>query len=578
MKFIFSIIFVFVSLISFGQKSNFTLATPSQPTVIGCDTLTNTPIQMELGKIMCCYEIIDGQTWKRPNCDSVVLGSCDKKEKECRVGKSVYALWDNTGTTWNASYTFEVTYDDGSTEAVIQTPVTSGTWTGQLNQWASPTAFGTNDKCEYGAACNVLPNGCGGLNAPPTEVLESGEDISSMRWRYLNVKCCFTEKIPVKIEVVESSVAGHIGRVLDLIVFYGDEIEYEICGECGEDGEWLYYDSKEPVLPQDMPICSRPCGFEFPNLASPSCSFTYFDACDQNNLDENGNPKAIVLQYVDCGEGEIVNAIFEIDSEGALIDYSPIEVDGEASIDDCNGGVIVAPEPEAECDKNITTVIEYQVDGECVSISKCICLLDGIEVDSDCVDEQGNIIECPIFCTEDPIADFKCAIDSGLFDPDTGNQRDKVEWNGSNFIISSPSPAGFIGRWVNGNSSADCNDSDFIIAHVSDGVNSSWVYLDKGQIVGNGSIFTWNAGAFTLPCTNLASQITSANNNISLADAQTLIDVGYLVTGGTDQGFGSYNQDGTQNVDVNGSFDASIAPFWILWDYNKYARSRRWMY
>ncbi len=265
--------------------------------------------------------------------------------KECRVGKSVYALWDNTGTSWNADYTFEVTFDDGSTELASQPAITSGTWTGQLNYWASADGFGTNEDCIYEPSCNILPNGCGGLNPPPTEVIESGTDISKMRWRYLNVKCCFTEKIPVKIEVVTSTIASHVGRVLDLIVFYGEEIEYEVCGACGEDGQWYYYDTKEPVAEQDMPICTRPCGFTFPSLTAPSCSFTYFDGCDQNNI-INGSPKAIIIQYVDCGDGEIVNAIFEVDNDGALIDYTPVEVGGEINIDDCNGGVIEEPEPQ----------------------------------------------------------------------------------------------------------------------------------------------------------------------------------------------------------------------------------------
>jgi len=277
-----------------------------------------------------------------------IITTCtpDNRYRECRVGKSAYALWDNTGTSFNQSYTFLVTYDNGSTEEVTQPVIASGGFSGQLNYWSSPDGFGVNPFCEYQSSCNILPNGCGGLDPPPSEVLESGTDISTMRWRYLNVKCCFTEKIPVSIEIIDSSFPRHVGRFLDLIVFYGREIEYEVCGSCGKDGTWYYYGSKEEVLEQDMPICTRPCGFDFPSLSSPSCTFTYFDGCDQNNLDGDGNPKAIIVQYVDCGDGEVVNAIFEITNDGSLLDYDPILVDDEPNIDDCNGGIIVAPEPE----------------------------------------------------------------------------------------------------------------------------------------------------------------------------------------------------------------------------------------
>ena len=82
MKIFNSIIFILLSLSVFGQsvnKTGFTLATPTQPTIMGCDTLTNTPIQMELGRLMCCFEVIDGQTFKRPDCENVVLGSCNQE-------------------------------------------------------------------------------------------------------------------------------------------------------------------------------------------------------------------------------------------------------------------------------------------------------------------------------------------------------------------------------------------------------------------------------------------------------------------------------------------------------------------
>ena len=165
----------------------------------------------------------------------------------------------------------------------------------------------------------------------------------------------------------------------------------------------------------------------------------------------------------------------------------------------------------------------------------------------------------------------ECGLTSGTFDPDTGSARDIVRWNGTAFTVSSIGSGGFISRWRNMNSSSTCNNSDFIIAHVNDrgGTgslqgNSAYILIHRSQIAGSGSDFQWNANGFDLNslCSNdLKSLVVTQNTNLTNAQYDELVTTGFVMTNGTNQGFGPYLIDATENTNVNGWFSSDYVPF-----------------
>ncbi len=307
----------------------------------------NESIQVEFVRgVACCYTdsiMPNGKLYKLPECPDFVWGEC-QKESNCYVSKNAYWLIDNTGTSFAENTIYEIKWDDGTVSVTSQLPTTS--WTNQLLYWAAVTFNDGTDLCLEQPSCDDFgPNGCGGLPAPPTEVLNSGQDLKPIFARYLNQTCCYTERIPKEVTIVGGDNPARIGRKLPLVVFYGAEQKYNVCESCGEEPIFYAWGTENIIAEKDLPICTEPCGFQFPALTKPTCTFFLVDGCDQNATPV----KAVKIQFVDCGDGKVINAIYEIDATGALIDYQPIEVDGEVDIDDCNGGIIVSPVPVVDC-------------------------------------------------------------------------------------------------------------------------------------------------------------------------------------------------------------------------------------
>lgn len=412
------ILLLLLPIISYSQKlGGFTVGSPSGATVEGCDTLNNEPVMIEwAGALTCCYQVVDGVTMKRP-CTDIVIGSCQPKQSECYVSKTAYWLVDNTGTSFAENITYQVTYDDGSTAITSQVPTSN--WSNQIIYWQNNTFADGGDKCVEEPRCDDIVGGCGGLAPPPQDVLDNA-DLSSIAWRYLNVSCCYDQKIPVKIEIIAADNSTRIGRKLPLVVFYGEAKQYELCKECGEEGDLFYFNTDSLVQEADYPICLEPCGFDFPTLATPTCVFVNRDACDQNNLDVDGNPRSIIINFADCGEGEVVNAIYELDSGGGLIDYEPILINGEPNIDDCNGGIVEPPTPILVCEEYERTEREICIilEGVQCSAFQVIEYCDDVEIIT-YEDQDGQIGEPDkegIYPIPQVIDCNKCYNAAGCFD------------------------------------------------------------------------------------------------------------------------------------------------------------------
>ena len=287
--------------------------------------------------------------------------------KECKEGHSDCVKWsslvtgiDNTGTRYDASYTFEVTLSNGIVFSVNQTP-TAG-WSAQLNQWV--TIFGAEINPLYPSAivearCNTA-TGCGGLLPAPTDV-----NFNSMFWRYMQITACPTDAAPIKVEITASSIASHLGKVLAIEFFKTPEQRGYVCYDCGEEPV-LHYRDGSIVDTADIPVCYFECAESLPELPQTSCQIDFEEeGCDNVNDTDALNWVSIYRRYVTCEGGETAIEYYIEDttdpSAPVLVDYTLI---GEFV--DCESGEVI----EIPCDKEIIAVEQKydKISGE-ISVS-----------------------------------------------------------------------------------------------------------------------------------------------------------------------------------------------------------------
>lgn len=258
----------------------------------------------------------------------VVNGACTQSQGVCKKSKTLYTVLDNTRTrfTWNMDLL--VTFTDGSTATVSQTPTTG--WTQQLNQWVTLFSDLLDSKCSVDylveARCNILPGGCGGLLPPPSEL--EGR-IPTMYARYLQIGACSTCPAINNVEI--TSINGTIlekPRPLVMDYIEGEEQRYVWCQNCGQEGT-LYFEDGTEVPEADLPLCLFECAEEFPQTPEPACSFELVPICDSDQ--PNGVNTEAFIQFADCGDGQVLNAFLFVDADGGLEEYTP----NEGSIGPC---------------------------------------------------------------------------------------------------------------------------------------------------------------------------------------------------------------------------------------------------
>ena len=239
---------------------------------------------------------------------------------ECAKWSSVVLFWDNTKTRFNRSYEVLVTNADGSTTNLNYGPYAG--WTQQVQgmadvlQAAYPSAV-------VDVRCNFLPNGCGGLLAPPSDAIPSGNIFA----RYVSAVFCPTDiNIPVKFEIVAVNGVDRKPFPMVLEIIETEEKRGWYCKEKGTTGELLDEDC-EPVPAADLPACWFTCAELIPEAPLATCETELIPVCDDLNTDAT-----IFALFEDCGDGEILIGYYEL-VDGALEDYvSQGEIIGEGCV------------------------------------------------------------------------------------------------------------------------------------------------------------------------------------------------------------------------------------------------------
>lgn len=362
MKIFNSIIFILLSLSVFGQKSGFTLATPTQPTVIGCDTLTNTPIQIELGKIMCCFEVIDGQTFKRDNCDNVVLGSCSEPiktlytEELCFQG---YFYWyDNTTPSNGACGLVSANYGLAPNET---------TWISFENSCDNydPFAGNVNTAANLNGYFDDMNNY---LTANTSSEWVWGLNVDDKCWRYFSTisksQCygLWTLDYNGKVVTVEPRIDYQRCQITKKVCEYKDENDQPVI-------ESFYYDLNDDLitdLPQYIIDCTGwdavvvnkiyPDNESVEECLTVDCTYIGIEEidnpCDVGTeficADSDGSGISLTLNWSIC-DGVYSQEIYET----ASLQLDPTEwIVYEGDFANCDGTPFEEPTPE--CDEIIS--------------------------------------------------------------------------------------------------------------------------------------------------------------------------------------------------------------------------------
>jgi hypothetical protein len=262
---------------------------------------------------------------------------CNKKPADCVKGASTVVFLDNTFTRFNEDYTFEFENADGTTTQIM-VAATAG-WTAQVDAITAAVAAAYPTSVSE-SRCN-RPGGCGGLLAPPADAQPSGAIFA----RYTSMLFCPTDpKIPVKATIVDSSNAARIGTTLTLELITTPETRYQICRECGTEGELQFIDGT-PVPAADIPACVFECSESIPEAPPAACSTQFDSGCDQL---PDGSTVDVIRGYKICEGDELPTITYHVEDDGALVDYN----DGNGLVGgfllDCATGDPI-PEPEPEC-------------------------------------------------------------------------------------------------------------------------------------------------------------------------------------------------------------------------------------
>lgn len=288
-----------------------------------------------------------------PDLSSVT--ECLDKDNLCHTSKSLYTVIDNTGTRFNWTAEIELSFTDGTTTVVTQTPQSG--WSNQLLHWNDIFGSALESKCNsfvIESRCNILPNGCGGLLPPPTFLQTK---IPNMKWRYLQLTTC-ADCITINGASVISvngqsweQLGWDTPRPLVLNFISGEQIFYETCSHCSdEELELYYYGTKDIVDEADYPICLKPCNYIFPKSPDARCTVDTEDlGCDNNNSTNTSDWVTDVTRVIFNCDGELSVVYFRPDPNdpNALIEYTLV-----GQYVDCNtGGIIIEPEPVVVLDE-----------------------------------------------------------------------------------------------------------------------------------------------------------------------------------------------------------------------------------
>lgn len=341
--------------------------------------------------IKSIYRTSGELTDKQHKLKSSTLNCCqvctDKDDKICKKSKSLYAVIDNTKTNFTWTMDMQVYFSDGSSTTITQTP--TGNFSQQLLQWVGLFETIVKEKCKQSvieARCNVLPNGCGGLPPPPTEIQGA---IPTMKARYLQISECLTCPAITNVEITSiNNVALEKARPLVMDYIEGDEVRYELCGACGEQGVLYYENTSITVAEADMPLCLFGCDETFPEKPTTICKFLVEEnGCDDLGTEDCEDNEA-VTRICDLCDGTITCNYYIEDAEGALIDYNGSNglIGGFVDCDSC--------EPILEPTKELTpTGLQAcaVVDKEKITIAKYIDI-EGNFVWVDCRDANQTCI------------------------------------------------------------------------------------------------------------------------------------------------------------------------------------------
>jgi len=379
---------------------------------------------------------------------------CVTNSPICKKASTLYTVIDNTGTRFNWTMGIELYFTDGSTTVITQTP-TAG-WSQQLNQWVTLFQAALDAKCGQALAearCN-RPGGCGGLLPAPTDLQGL---IPNMVWRYLQILSCPTCPAINRAKIV--SINGKATEK-DLVMSFiqGPEKRFDLCQDCGEEGKLFYQNTDIEVAAADKPICLFDCAEVIPSVPDTGCDFTLIEGCDQGVTPV----KSVYIQYADCGDGNLISAIYELDPDGGLVEYTPV-----GPIDDCNGNTIVDP-PLAPVGNT------HLIEG---------CLEGGIEAFT-IIDDNGKplfppkplsdlgFVDC---CPDTCISDTLCVRGFDYQDLDTW-EKGSMEWSTpAGLSVDQPinQDNGFKGSWYTN-----------LIANVNS--NTGWTMTILTDVVSTG--------------------------------------------------------------------------------------------
>lgn len=216
----------------------------------------------------------------------------------CKKWQTLAIGFDNTGTVFNWTSTFEITNSDGSIVTFDQTP-TAG-WTEQIEQWAASIQALYPD-CIVEPRCN-LPNGCGGLLGPVSDA-----PMPKMFARYVHISCCPTGVYPVSAKILNGDGAGK-----DLVTdFNSTPIKFGFqCVDCEGNVGPLKYEDGTDVLEADLPACTFPCEQNLPETPESQCSVDIIPVCEiqpefeldpDTVIDASIITSDLYLQFVICG-------------------------------------------------------------------------------------------------------------------------------------------------------------------------------------------------------------------------------------------------------------------------------------
>lgn len=266
---------------------------------------------------------------------------------DCVKWLSHVVFLDNSFTRFTESMVLEVELSDGTTVEVSIDPTAD--WTTQVEEMAAKLAEAF-PSCDVEPRCN-RPDGCGNLNAPPSDAQPSKKIIA----RYVSMVCCPTSPSPVRVSVIDSSNEDRIGQELYLESIKTPEKRGWVCVDCGKTP--TLYDSNMVEVPEaDIPACLFDCAELIPELPSLKCTTELIPVCDSGNVNQT-----VFATFQDCGDGTILVGYWTPDADGGLTEY---DIVGEVQGEGCTECELIGV--ETKCDESTCDRVDFLVYSNCV--------------------------------------------------------------------------------------------------------------------------------------------------------------------------------------------------------------------